>query len=155
MKFLILLARLFIGVMFIYASVHKIADPGAFAVSIRNYLIIPPAWSHIAALTLPWVEMGAGVFLVLGIQTKPSALLTTCMLAVFLAAIIRAYAIGLNIDCGCFSSGAGPSEAIGLYHIVRDSALVCISALVLLFDQGHFSMASLPLFRGVPDRTAV
>jgi uncharacterized membrane protein YphA (DoxX/SURF4 family) len=136
--------------MFIYASVHKIADPAAFAASIRNYLILPAAWSNVAALTLPWIEIGVGVFLILGIQTKPSALITTAMLAVFLAAIIRAYAIGLNIDCGCFSSGSEVSEPIGLYHIVRDSALVIVSALILWFDRGDFSISSLPIFRKAP-----
>jgi putative oxidoreductase len=146
-KFFILIARLFIGAMFIYASVHKILDPGDFAVSIRNYLIIPPAWSNMVALTLPWVEFGAGALLILGIQTRPSALLTTGMLAVFLAAIIRAYAIGLDIDCGCFSSGTGSVGQIGVYHIVRDSTFVCVSALVLLFDRGELGIASIPVFR--------
>jgi putative oxidoreductase len=146
-RFFILIARLFIGAMFIYASVHKILDPMDFAVSIRNYLIIPPAWSNMVALTLPWVELGAGTFLILGIQARPSALLTTGMLAVFLAAIIRAYAIGLDIDCGCFSSGTASVGHVGVYHIVRDSAFVCVSALILLFDRGELSIASIPVFR--------
>ncbi len=147
MKTVVLIARLVIGGIFVYASVHKIMDPGAFAVSVRNYLIIPSSWSHIVALTLPWVEIGAGAFLILGIQTRPSALLTTGMLAIFLAAIIRAYAIGLDIDCGCFSSATSTSGHLGIYHIVRDSAVLCASALILVCDRGDFGIASLPFLR--------
>ena len=143
MKYLTLAARLVIGGMFVYASIHKIADPGQFAVAIRNYLIVPPEWSHLIALTLPWVEMGAGTFLILGIQTKPSALLTTGMLAVFLVAIVRAYATGLNIDCGCFSSGAASHGAIGIYHLVRDSLILLVSLFALLADRGDFSVCGL------------
>jgi putative oxidoreductase len=141
-RIVVLIARVIIGGIFVYASVHKIMDPGAFAVSVRNYLIIPASWSHMVALTLPWVEVGAGTFLILGIQTRPSALLTTGMLAVFLAAIIRAYAIGLDIDCGCFSAAESAAGHLGIYHIVRDSLVLCVSALILVFDHGEFSIAS-------------
>jgi putative oxidoreductase len=145
MKYLTLAARLFIGGLFVYASIHKIFDPTDFAASIRNYLVIPASWSNVVALTLPWVEIGAGLFLILGLQTKPSALLTTGMLTVFLAAIIHAYIIGLDIDCGCFGSAASSGGKIGIYHIVRDSGVFLISMLVLVFDRGDFGiMALLP-----------
>ncbi len=97
-----LAARLLIGALFIYASAYKILDPAAFAASIRNYMIIPPAWTNLVALTLPWIEVGAGLFLIFGIQTRPSALLTTGMLAFFLGIIIYAYSIGLDIDLRVF-----------------------------------------------------
>ena len=148
MKYLTLAARLVIGVMFVYASIHKIADPAQFAVSIRNYMIIPPDWSHLVALALPWVEMGAGGFLILGIQTKPSALLTTGMLAVFLVAIVRAYFTGLDIDCGCFSSSLASHGRIGMYHLVRDSVILLVSLFVLVADRGDFRISGLLPLRG-------
>jgi uncharacterized membrane protein YphA (DoxX/SURF4 family) len=143
LKYLTLAARLFIGALFVYASIHKLMNPAEFAVSIRNYLIIPPEWSNFIALTLPWVEIAAGVFLVLGVQTKPSALLTTGMLGIFLAALVYAFSIGLDIDCGCFSSGSASAGKIGLYHLIRDSALFLISLFVLLTDKGDFSLPRL------------
>jgi len=143
LKYLTLAARLLIGSLFVYASVHKILDPAGFAIAVRNYLIIPPAWSNVVALTLPWVEISAGLFLIAGIQTKPSALLTTAMLGVFLAALIHAYAIGLDIDCGCFSSAGSSPGKIGIYHLVRDSALFLTSLFILLADRGEFSLPGL------------
>lgn len=142
MKYVVLLARLIIGGLFVYASIHKIADPEAFAVAIRNYLVLPPAWSNLCALMLPWIELAAGSLLIVGIFTKPSALLTTGMLGVFLGAIIYAYSIGLNIDCGCFSSGASEGK-IGIFHILRDTSLFLTSLLVLVFDRGDYSLSGL------------
>jgi putative oxidoreductase len=143
MKYLVLAGRLLIGGIFIYASIYKIFDPATFAVAVRNYLIIPASWSNTVALTLPWVEIVAGVFLILGIQVKPSALLTTGMLGVFLGAIIYAFSIGLDIDCGCFGSAATSGGRIGVTHIARDAALFLISAFVLFIDRGSFKVATL------------
>ncbi len=148
MKYLVLAARLIIGVLFVYASVYKVLDPASFAVSIRNYMIIPPAWSNLIALTLPWIELAVGLFLIVGIQTRASALLTTGMLGVFLAALIYAYSIGLDIDCGCFTSAASSGGRIGLYHLVRDGSLFLISLLVVVADSGDFSLSGVELFGG-------
>jgi putative oxidoreductase len=145
MKYFTLAARLLIGGLFVYASIHKILDPVDFAVSIRNYMIVPPSWSNILALTLPWIEIGAGGLLIFGIQTRPSALLTTGMFGVFLGALIYAYAIGLDIDCGCFSSASSSSGRVGWHHLVRDSSLFLISLFILIADKGDFSISKFPL----------
>jgi len=146
-RYLVLAARLFIGGLFLYASLYKIQDPAAFAVSIRNYGILPADWSNVAALTLPWIEVIAGSFLILGIHIKPSALLTTGMLAIFLAAITYAYATGLDIDCGCFSSAASSPGRVGIIDIFRDAALFALSLLILIGDRGHFALGR----RATPD----
>jgi putative oxidoreductase len=142
-KYVVLAARLVIGGMFVYASIYKVFDPANFAVSIRNYMIIPASWSNFVALTLPWIEIVAGVFLILGVQLRPSALLTTGMLGVFLGALIYAFSIGLDIDCGCFSSAATSGGRIGFFHIARDAALFLISLFILMSGRDSFSVSSL------------
>ena len=102
-------------------------------------------------LTLPWIEIVAGVFLIVGVQVRPSALLTTGMLGVFLGAIIYAFSIGLDIDCGCFSSAATSGGRIGLIHIARDASLFLISLFILVSDRGNFSVSRL-VARSVPTR---
>jgi uncharacterized membrane protein YphA (DoxX/SURF4 family) len=136
------MSRLVVGFLFIYASVYKILDPGEFAGSIRNYGLIPPVFSNLVALTLPWLELVSGAFLILGIQTRASALLTSLMMLVFLGVIIYAYAIGLDIDCGCFSSSTESTGRIGLFHIFRDIAVALLSFWVLVFDKGEFRIVS-------------
>jgi putative oxidoreductase len=146
LKYIVFAARLLIGGLFIYASIYKILDPAAFAASVRNYMIVPAQWSNLIALMLPWIEIGAGIFLIVGIQTRPSALITTGMLAVFLGAILYAYSIGLDIDCGCFSSAAGSAGRIGPLTIARDVSLLLTSFLIVIWDRGDFSIARLTTF---------
>jgi uncharacterized membrane protein YphA (DoxX/SURF4 family) len=141
-KYVTLAARLIIGGLFVYASYYKLFHPLDFAVSIRNYGILPTEWSNIVALSLPWIEITAGIFLIIGLQTRPAALLTTGMLGIFLAAIIYAFSIGLDIDCGCFSSAASSPGRVGPYHIVRDGMLLALSLLVLVADRGDFTLSS-------------
>jgi len=141
MKYLTLSARLLIGGLFIYASVHKIFDPLDFASSIRNYNLLPASWSNMMALILPWIELGAGAFLVIGVETKPSALITTVMLGIFLVALIYVYHIGLDIDCGCFGSSASSPGRVSLYHLVRDTLLFLVSLFILVSDRGDFSFS--------------
>lgn len=139
-KHLVLLARLVIGGLFIYASIYKVLNPADFAISVRNYTILPVEWTNFVAITLPWVELGSGLFLVMGVFTRPSSLLTTGMMAVFLAALVYAYYTGLDIDCGCFSSSSQSSGKIGPLHLIRDTALFLTSAFVLFFDTGDYSV---------------
>ncbi|MBI4964894.1 MAG: DoxX family membrane protein [Desulfomonile tiedjei] len=156
MKYLTLTARLIIGGLFIYASVYKILDPLDFAVSIRNYGLLPQEWSNAVALTLPWIEMLAGIFLIIGFQTKPSALLTTGMLAVFLGALVYAFSIGLDIDCGCFSSAAASPGRVSMYHILRDTALFAVSLFILVADSAELGISGLfSYFRGRKDLKTV
>jgi uncharacterized membrane protein YphA (DoxX/SURF4 family) len=143
MKLYTFAARLFIGILFIFAAYHKILDPIEFSLSIRNYMIVPPTWSNFIALTLPWIELGAGIFLILGIQVKPASLLTSGMLGLFLIALIYAFAIGLDIDCGCFSSSASSSGRVGVYHLIRDTILFGVSASIILTDQGFLEISNL------------
>jgi uncharacterized membrane protein YphA (DoxX/SURF4 family) len=143
MKYAILAARIGIGLLFLYASFYKVLDPATFAIAVRNYMIVPPEWSNFIALTLPWIEFVVGIFLIFGIEIQPSALLTTGMLAVFFGAVIYAYSIGLNIDCGCFGSAENSAGRIGIQHIVRDAIVLLISASVLFFDKGDFSFSTM------------
>jgi uncharacterized membrane protein YphA (DoxX/SURF4 family) len=140
MKYLLLAARLLIGGVFVYASLHKIVDPEGFAQAIRNYQMIPAQWTNIAALILPWIELIAGGLLILGVLTRPSALITTSLMAVFLVALFYAYVAGLDIDCGCFTSDPSSPGRIGPLTLMRDSSLFVISLVVLLADRGDFSV---------------
>ena len=131
MKYVVLAARLLIGGLFVYASFHKLLDPGTFAGDIRNYTILPVAVTNLAAITLPWVELLAGLCLIFGIQTKPSALVISGMLCVFIGALTFAYVKGLDISCGCFSSAADSAGKIGLLTLLRDGSLLPITMLIL------------------------
>lgn len=150
MKYVVFVARLVLGGLFIYASIHKIIDPGSFAQSVRNYLILPPEWTNIVAITLPWIELTVGLFLVLGFQTKPSALIVSGLMCVFIAALSYAYYIGLDINCGCFSSSDSAGGKITILTLLRDSMLLPVALFVLFADRGELSVSGLAPRREEP-----
>ena len=61
--------------------------------------------------------------IVSGIWLMLPSLITTLMLGGFLTAMIRAYALGLEINCGCF----GPGEKVGPLSFVRDGSFFALS----------------------------
>ena len=56
-------------------------------------------------LALPFVEIVLGVLLVLGLFTRPVAIVSTLLMVAFIIGISQAWARGLTIDCGCFGGG--------------------------------------------------
>jgi uncharacterized membrane protein YphA (DoxX/SURF4 family) len=117
-----LLGRLFLGGVYIVAGAVKIPDPGQFAQAVANYRILPHEAINMVAITLPWIEVLAGAFLILGIWWKASAWLINCMTLVFIVAITSAVMRGLDIECGCFGTVGGRSA--GLTAILEDVLLL-------------------------------
>ncbi len=60
-RFLILFSRLFLGGVFVYASIDKVLHPAAFAEVIYNYQIVPEIFINLVALILPWLEALIGI----------------------------------------------------------------------------------------------
>ena len=70
-----------------------------------EFKAVPDSWVQPIARILPWGEIALGIALVSGILTRWFALIATLLLGLFLGVGIRAYALGLAVDCGCFGSG--------------------------------------------------
>ncbi len=130
------IVRVGLGLVFVYSSWSKLADPPAFAQVIWNYRILPGSLVNPAALVLPWLELVAGLALVSGFLRKGAALLTGAMLIAFGSAIGIDLARGIAVDCGCFSVSAGVKPAAELFagmklDLLRDSGLLLLAAQVL------------------------
>ena len=91
-----------------------------------------------AAYAIPLVEVALGVYLALGLLTRPAAIASTVLLLVFVAAQAQAWARGLQLDCGCF--GAALRQGVGLGSILRDIALVIPGAAMALRPGRHLSL---------------
>jgi uncharacterized membrane protein YphA (DoxX/SURF4 family) len=103
-KFVLLLFRLVVGGVFIWAGVLKILDPLEFAQNIANYRVVSRDISFFLALVLPWIEVLCGIFVIIGIFRSASSLLLSGMLGIFLVLITVTILRGLDVDCGCFGS---------------------------------------------------
>jgi uncharacterized membrane protein YphA (DoxX/SURF4 family) len=113
-----------LAIVFLYAAYMKLREPWLmFAMSIDAYQILPE-W---AALTLgrilPWLELALGLLLATGFGLRYSAAAASIMLAGFFAVMVRAYVMGMKIDCACFGLG----DVIGPRTLVRDGVLLVLS----------------------------
>lgn len=137
-KYLLLVTRIVLGFIFIYAGAEKIADPEAFAISISNYRLLPIVTTNFFAITLPWIELVAGVLLILGITVKENSSILFSMLLVFTIAIIISLLRGLSIDCGCYGKGS----QIGLLKIGENTLMLIGFVLLMIFDSNLFKLKS-------------
>ncbi|MBN1655337.1 MAG: DoxX family membrane protein [Deltaproteobacteria bacterium] len=133
--YLALPARFYLALVFLFACYHKIMDPGAFAVDVATYQILPLSLVNLMAIILPWIELAAGVLLLVGFRTRAAALLISAMMLVFTVAIVIALAKGLDMSCGCFASQGANEDPISARTIVRDLGWLLLSIYVLLFDR--------------------
>ena len=134
--------RVYIGAVFIAASLFKIYEPYDFALSVATYQMTPLPLINIFALALPWVELFSGVLLIVGFWTRANALLISAMMLMFICALSIALSRGLQMSCGCFASQDAADE-IGLHTLLRDAGWLTISLYVLIFDDGRFGLDGL------------
>ncbi len=127
--------RLYLGAVFLLACWHKVLDPGAFALDVATYQVLPLSLVNLVAVTLPWVEMGAGLMLVAGLRARAGALLCAAMMVVFLAALVSALARGLDMSCGCFASQTAEEDPISSLTVLRDLAWLGLALAIVFLDR--------------------
>ncbi|MFH1526917.1 MAG: MauE/DoxX family redox-associated membrane protein [Bacteroidota bacterium] len=124
-KLFISASQAVIGIVFIFASLDKIANPGDFAVAIVNYKLIPLSLVNIFAIVIPWLELFCGILILFGEYIKESSFIISSLLLVFVVMIAAAVFRNLDIDCGCF--GTLDAQKVGLTKIVENILLLLLS----------------------------
>ena len=100
-----LAARILLGVVLLLAGYLKAKSPAQAQMAVRAYKLLPISIANIFGISLPWLEIGAGILLILGIAVRYAALFGGLLMLLFVGAISQAWARGLSIDCGCFGGG--------------------------------------------------
>ena len=134
---LVMVCRIFLGFMFIYASLDKIAHPEEFAKQIGYYKALPFGLENVLAIVLPWTELIVGICLIAGLLVDGATLLSIIMMLVFILAISQAMLRGIDITCGCFKVSAD-SDKLGLDTIIRDIIFLVMSYIVLNRQERKF-----------------
>ena len=139
--YLATLGRWYLGGVFVYASLHKIAHPGSFALDIATYDILPLSFVNLLAIVLPWIEMFSGAMLILGLRTRAASLTIGGMLILFMIALVVALASGMDVSCGCFASqGIKEEDPISWFTVLRDAGWFLLSMYILLLDRNPIGL---------------
>ncbi|MFZ7124727.1 MAG: MauE/DoxX family redox-associated membrane protein [Desulfobacterales bacterium] len=140
-----LVARVYIGGLFIYASLSKINYSAEFAEIIASYQMVPDWAVNFTAVTLPWAELICGILLIIGLRSKSAAVIIAGMLSVFSLAIAINLVRGTPIGCGCFSSLEAPMTWM---TFLRDLFWLGLTIYIFRFDRlFHLERQFLPSIR--------
>lgn len=130
-KYLALAFRLYLGGLFVYASIYKINYTGEFAESIAAYQIVPYWAVNVMAIVMSWTELLCGALLIVGIRSKSAVCMIGGLLALFAAAVVLTLVRNIPIGCGCFSSTEPPMSWL---TVLRDLAWLALAVHVYYFD---------------------
>jgi uncharacterized membrane protein YphA (DoxX/SURF4 family) len=139
-KIVVLLLRLIVAGVFLYAGVMKIWDFGHgqsatpdFTVAIQHFEILPwPDLAVVLAIYLPWLEVIAAITLFVQRLALGAATAAAGMTLVFLGAVTSAWARGLDISCGCFGK-----DEVSIHYpslLWRDGLLLAAAAVLVIWE---------------------
>jgi uncharacterized membrane protein YphA (DoxX/SURF4 family) len=111
------------AVLLLWAGFSKAFDRQEAILAIDAYRVLPDAMVRIVASLLPWLEIGVGILLILGLFVRFAGIATAVLASVFIAGLVQAKARGLAIDCGCFGGG-GAGDGVTWWDIARDIPIV-------------------------------
>ena len=135
-------ARLGLVVVWLVSGVQKATDPAQTTVSVRAYQLLPESLVGPVATALPFVEIGLGLLLAVGIGVRITAAASALVFATFIAAIVSVWARGLSIDCGCFGGG-GTADVDGTDYaleILRDVGFIALAAWLVVFPRTFLAL---------------
>jgi len=141
------IGRLVLGGIFIYAGYSKAFLPNTnlwpffalkfsitmnlshFAEQVAAFKMLPSWGVGFVARTLPFTEIILGLLLLIGWRLRIWGSLLTLLMLGFFVAVLRAYALHMDINCGCFAT----PEPINLRKVLEDAALSGLALLMTIF----------------------
>ena len=135
-------ARLALAAVWLVAGGLKVGDLTESGRAVNAYQLMSYDTAKIVGAVQPFLEITLGLLLLAGLATRLVAAISAALLVVFIAGIVWAWTQGLQIDCGCFSSGGelapGKDTAYGL-DILRDVGFLALAGILLWKPRSRFS----------------
>lgn len=129
---IILVLRIFLGLVLLIAGFLKIKDLNMFAIAVRTYKLLPGFSIKPLSYGLVFTEIIIGATLIIGFELYYSSILAALMQTVVLIFVVVTLLKHRSMkDCGCF--GAGFKVPVTWWH-VPINALFVIAALLIAFS---------------------
>lgn len=126
-------ARLLLSCVFLYAAVMKLRNQAAFHEDVLNFQWISDPVAAWTALILPVVELVCGVAVLFPAWSRAAGIILSVLLLGFIVALVRAWASGLDLHCGCFGPTASP---VNYPWKLAQNAGLFFAAVSLVFARG-------------------
>ncbi|HEX9760847.1 MAG TPA: MauE/DoxX family redox-associated membrane protein [Candidatus Acidoferrales bacterium] len=167
-RVVLLLGRLGLGGVLLYAGFIKLWSVGwgeaglevqrlpwiTFAASVQAYELLPTDGVIFVAKWLPWLELALGAWLIAGIGLRWAGAMASALMGTFFVVMVRAFALGMDINCGCF----GDDDPLSAATLVRDGALLALALALtvggFLQTRGKREAATAVPAAGLPESTA-
>ncbi|HME45521.1 MAG TPA: MauE/DoxX family redox-associated membrane protein [Syntrophorhabdales bacterium] len=148
-RFLILILRLLLAVVFLLSSFGKLVDVERYSVdAVYNFGVLPMILARPFGLVMPLIELLCGLGLLLGVLTRLAALGVGLMSIAFFIAKAVVVAQGRHIDCGCFGAIV---ETLASVTIFMDLPMVVMAFLILIAPNRSRHFVAVGRF--LPERT--
>ena len=127
--------------VFLVASIHKVADPDGFSKIIAGYNVVPSVLVGWVALFLPWLEINMALAILIPRARTAALVMGAGLLIVF--AVLTGWNLlqGNTVPCGCFSKEGGPAT---WWSVARNMMLASIALLAIYGRANRITPKSIP-----------
>jgi uncharacterized membrane protein YphA (DoxX/SURF4 family) len=136
-------ARLGLAAVWLVAGGLKVGDLAASGRAVNAYQLFPYEVAKVIGAAQPFLEIALGLLLLAGLAVRLSAGISAGLLVIFIAGIVSAWTRGLQIDCGCFSTGgelgAGQTPQY-TWDLVRDAGFLLLAGVLLWRPRTRYSI---------------
>jgi uncharacterized membrane protein YphA (DoxX/SURF4 family)/rhodanese-related sulfurtransferase len=130
--YLSVFCRLLLGAIFISFALSKVLRPVVFALNVVDYGMMPAVGVNLWALVLPWAELVAGLFLILGIRTRAAATILGAMNVIFIVGLVNAIFQQMPINCGCVGE---VGEPVNWWKVTKNAGMLLMCVQIFLYDR--------------------
>jgi uncharacterized membrane protein YphA (DoxX/SURF4 family) len=138
MNWVVLVLRIVLGAIFLFAGAAKVGHADVFAAQIAGFRLLPQPLVAPLAVALPYLEILLGGYLVVGLFTRTAAWFAVALLAVFDLAVASAVVRGMTVSCGCF--GPNDTTVTTWAEVARDAVFVLLAVIVALRPPGALAV---------------
>jgi putative oxidoreductase len=128
---LVVVLRVVLGAVFLYAGIQKAANPAGFASDIMGFRIFPAPLVNPLAAYLPFLEILVGAGLVIGFPYSGALMISGGLLLSFIILVTSAMWRGLDVSCGCFGEHSS-SVGTALFRNIGLMGIWAVLAFMLL-----------------------